>query len=623
MYAMPIDEVMKLKSLVDHQTLLQQGKLVRVDANEDRPVVFLSHQWVSFDGPDPEFEQFRQFQEAVKAVLGGLKVGHSPVMRLLNIFDADRDGQDLKKALEACVVWYDYFCIFQPTSPLAKGCQADTFKNLEYAVDSIPYYVAKSAHFLVLSPPTRHVSTNQVCDAMAYKQRGWCRVELNVWNVVSGGQPTVVITNSHSLTKMPIPSVLAAPKIGHGEFTCCTRFANHTIEDEHGRKTTIPCDKEKLAPGLLALHARATECYKEIGDMQKYRLNKALWRVPLLGLPGVDPKFDEQPTKWTQFCHEFELNEKYPMHLSTKQLKELCCAQPLVYAVCSLNVPMVKMILAGGGKANSVIGLPEHLRGLNICGSVVGWTALHFAAISCTSEYGNESSSILKMLTDSGANPYKLSKNGFSAMHTSIVCHNDFFVTWMMKNYRSFGIDRSIDYMGDSILHTACMQGNLKLIRAAHSAGADMDARGIFGSSPLSSLCMSPVDVSYQQHPTTIMKWALDNGVISHVNDLRQGFKASFKLLFFRAILAACRCEYRLRGSNAKALAKMGSIKVSFANAKGCTLLHGCCANGSSTEFMKFLIDQKADVHAKNAIGRTPMDFLVGRGKHIKYPAHV
>ena len=45
-YALPIDEVMKLTSLVDHQTLLQQGKLVRVDENEDRPVVFLSHQWV-------------------------------------------------------------------------------------------------------------------------------------------------------------------------------------------------------------------------------------------------------------------------------------------------------------------------------------------------------------------------------------------------------------------------------------------------------------------------------------------------------------------------------------------------------------------------------------------------
>ena len=44
----------------------------------------------------------------MKAVRGGLKVGLSPLMRITKSLDADKNGQDLKKDLETCLVWYDY-----------------------------------------------------------------------------------------------------------------------------------------------------------------------------------------------------------------------------------------------------------------------------------------------------------------------------------------------------------------------------------------------------------------------------------------------------------------------------------------------------------------------------------
>ena len=50
MYGLPIDELMKLTKPVDHQTLLQQGKLVKIEEGEQRDVVFLSHQWVPILG---------------------------------------------------------------------------------------------------------------------------------------------------------------------------------------------------------------------------------------------------------------------------------------------------------------------------------------------------------------------------------------------------------------------------------------------------------------------------------------------------------------------------------------------------------------------------------------------
>ena len=39
-----------------------------------------------------------------------------------------------------------------------------------------------------------------------------------------------------------------------------------------------------------------------------------------------------------------------------------------------------------------------------------GWTVLHFAALSCVSQYATQSSEILQLLTDARADPYKQGK---------------------------------------------------------------------------------------------------------------------------------------------------------------------------------------------------------------------
>lgn len=77
MFAAPIAFVMGLKEnevLPDHQKLLHDRKtypespLVNVWENEKRPIIFLSHQWLSYDHPDPSFAQMKIFQEAVRSI---------------------------------------------------------------------------------------------------------------------------------------------------------------------------------------------------------------------------------------------------------------------------------------------------------------------------------------------------------------------------------------------------------------------------------------------------------------------------------------------------------------------------------------------------------------------------
>ena len=116
---------------------------------------------MSFDGPDPQFQQLGVFQEAVKAVRGGCKIEFSPNMKLMistNKWLDDATSQhDLKSAFDDCLVWYDYACISQPTSPLAKDNEAIAFANLHRAVESIPFYVGQSSQFIALSPPTNQL----------------------------------------------------------------------------------------------------------------------------------------------------------------------------------------------------------------------------------------------------------------------------------------------------------------------------------------------------------------------------------------------------------------------------------------------------------------------------------
>ena len=107
------------------------------------------------------------------------------------------------------------------------------------------------------------------------------------------------------------------------------------------------------------------------------------------------------------------------------------------------------------------------------------------------------------------------------------------------------------------------------------------------------------------------MKWALDNKIIKHVDDLRADMRQaplSVRSLVLRGVMTLCRIEYRLRGSNKRALRQMGSARVSLGGQHGQTLLHTCCGQGSNIELLEFLIEHNADLHAKNGLGLEPLD---------------
>ena len=71
MYVIPVKALLELDAWEPHQALLAQGMLVEVTSEVDLEIVFVSHQWTSFDHPDPKGEQLARLQAVLRELMAG------------------------------------------------------------------------------------------------------------------------------------------------------------------------------------------------------------------------------------------------------------------------------------------------------------------------------------------------------------------------------------------------------------------------------------------------------------------------------------------------------------------------------------------------------------------------
>ena len=111
MWLLPLHHFIGLSKMKPHQELLREGKLARFDSSM-KAIFFLSHQWTSFDHPDPTGEQLRCMQRQVLKMLEGsaanVEVGFSDRTYLPG--GASVSGAEWKRLLNAghVFVWLDY-----------------------------------------------------------------------------------------------------------------------------------------------------------------------------------------------------------------------------------------------------------------------------------------------------------------------------------------------------------------------------------------------------------------------------------------------------------------------------------------------------------------------------------
>ena len=127
MCLLPLHEFVGLSKLVPHQELLEQGKLARYESSM-RAVFFLSHQWTSFDHPDPTGEQLRCIQRQLLKMLEGSTADVEPVFadRVYLPERASVSGAEWAKLIENghVFVWMDYLRYVS-----IAVCLADVFRQ--------------------------------------------------------------------------------------------------------------------------------------------------------------------------------------------------------------------------------------------------------------------------------------------------------------------------------------------------------------------------------------------------------------------------------------------------------------------------------------------------------------
>ena len=270
-YAIPVQTFLALDAWVPHQTLLAEGKLVEVKAGDsDAEVIFCSHQWTSFDHPDPANEQLKALQSVLTNLMAGkTDVVSNGMLDAVYQYRMITTGAEWKRKLPSMYLWIDYISIPQPGALMseasaelvseldkdqsgvvdmnelvdadltkAKARSASTtdhrllqanadeqiaalVEQLKAAVDSIPSYIERSSMMWVVVPPVKHQSIDDaICDFASWRRRGWCRMEFAACKLACGDDmPLMVIKSEKEPPEYFNPCDMFKLCASRGEFT--------------------------------------------------------------------------------------------------------------------------------------------------------------------------------------------------------------------------------------------------------------------------------------------------------------------------------------------------------------------------------------------------------------------
>jgi hypothetical protein len=214
MYAVPVDVVLGLSAFETHQTMSKANQLVQVTQGMD--VIFVSHQWLGHQHPDPGGNQLRCLQRVLRRLANGEVDVENDFKQQIVFNDRGLKSKKWwKRKMNNAYIWLDYMCMpqlscvqvdaphryaFNSDETHSAACRAvahnarnhssstetqdhskghtDAAKLLKQAVESLPAYVELSSMMLVLVPTDEHRDREgEVVGWCSWRRRGWCRLE--------------------------------------------------------------------------------------------------------------------------------------------------------------------------------------------------------------------------------------------------------------------------------------------------------------------------------------------------------------------------------------------------------------------------------------------------------------
>jgi len=270
MYTVPLPTLLHMTAarVQAFEELLEAGVLVDFDESMGK-AIFVSHQWLSTHHPDPDGQQLKVLQDALKNLLADRsRISTSVVTEIFYGQSPTPSAKDLRTT--PLFLWYDYFSCPQ-------NSQADQLR----AINSIPSYVARCLYFMILSPALKHESRSEILSQWTWAQRGWCRAERMARELAPSSGFVIIVESATYQTLLPeFQSFLYSP--GEGRFT--------VTEDSHKvASIVVQLIWNKL---LLCLREGDLHNYRFILNQQATRLRNLNIDPVDLAIPGFNPSQD-------------------------------------------------------------------------------------------------------------------------------------------------------------------------------------------------------------------------------------------------------------------------------------------------------------------------------------------
>jgi len=424
MHTVSVDTLLQMTEMAPYEELKATDRLVKFCRSLGK-AMFISHQWIEFQHPDPELKQLKVLQDALSYAMSDLQ--QIPVDLVTEVMTPGAKGlptSDLRSS--PLFAWYDYFCCPQ----LEYERNGKDTGDLANAIRSIPAYIAECSFFVALCPVVENSSQSKVFTPGSWAQRGWCRVE-RAFRELSEKESWIIMKSAVNIELVhgAEASVGGGPP-GEGQFTRAE-------------------DLDQLAPVLAQAVRRKLYFLLRDQDFVSYRVLLNLQAVYLKGLraePCFEPVPDlGPPTEGISTQPNTSIAMKFLYQHGFARVRESDRSgwSPLHYAALRGDSSLIKALLMERADPNSMtkgdqprVGMPPLTSALAISlfyhhneaarllisakANVNGTGDYVRPAMTCAADANNPEG--IRILCEAGCSPHVRNLFGISAFESASAC---------------------------------------------------------------------------------------------------------------------------------------------------------------------------------------------------------
>jgi len=650
MYVLPVPVLMGLEKLTHHQELLKKGLLQEWTPDMEGRIIFVSHQWLGYEHPDPDGKHLAALQQLLKELMEGKihKVETSWRGQLVSKNTCTVTAREWAAALPHMFIWMDYSGIPQvreetgdqdfEASPAA-ACNLSSSSDVDFGVMT----KQSSTTSMNYTDLNRLVNLSASTDAATVVTRSSCSSAASSDHRFSKESSSILADLKRAIDSIPgyverssLMLVLVPPcehsdtsqicnfstwrsrgwcrvefmaahlsrkginvMIDHGGSNPCFVFPFDALTLPAGRGNfsccalnhsyngvAIPCDKANLQPVIEGMVQRKVRHLKMSGQRERSLFYGAMRNRFLDGLPSSHELAQTR----------MQLASMQPHGpLAAAKIKERL-AWNLDDDQAGLETGWSLLMCAALADDYETVrhllklGLPGINKGLKQPWPDLGCAPAGLTPLMAAMAFARFE--IVEALLAAGANPHATDNDGRKIDAFSLACvwgRAENIEKWLEK-FPGWNLERREGSVGATPLHAAVAYPAVSTpaLKVLLAAGADPHARAHGGWGALNFVA------SKDDSDPEAVRLLLAAGV--DVNRRTRPGSAKWK-----ATLLACRSAYKLGMHD--------PLVDRFASVGGDTALHSAYIEGHS-EIIQILKDAGADDELKNKMGQKPKDMM-------------